>query len=105
MKSLQIYYRPDDYPDWILWKEFSQQKFPMIGTPSALDAGGNPTVRAGFAPRQSLGKPPDNCDPTTKRNLRRCYDVQVKFKGSGHVVLDRFRLHAQKQVEKSRATC
>jgi hypothetical protein len=28
----------------------------------------------------------------------------VRFVGTGHVVLDRFRLHAQKQIERSRAT-
>ena len=101
--TMTSFYRPDGYPDWIAWKDFTQE-FNMIGTPGAIDPGGNPTIRSGFAPRQSFGKPGDDTDPTTKRRLRRGYLHQVKLNGTGHVVLDRFRIHAQKLVEKSRAT-
>ena len=75
----------------------------MIGKAGAIDAGGNPTVRAGFAPRVPLGKPANDVDLTTGRRLRRGYDFQVKFSGTGHIVIDRFRLHAQRQIEKSTA--
>jgi hypothetical protein len=103
MHELKVYYRPDNFPDWILWRDFSD-RFSMIGRPSALDISGLPSGRAGFAPRISFGKPPDNSDVnSTNRNLRRGYQFQVKFNGAGHMVLDRFRLHAQKQVERSRA--
>lgn len=103
MHTLTIYYRPDNYPDWIPWKEFEGQ-FSLIGNASSLGVGGIPSARPGFAPRMSLGKPQDRPDDLqTKRNLRRGFNFQVRFVGSGHVVLDRFRLHAQKQVERSRA--
>lgn len=76
----------------------------MIGKPSALGAGGTPTAAAGFLTRLSFGKPADNTDDiVTNRNLRRGYEFQIKFSGTGHVVFDRFRLHAQKLVENSRA--
>lgn len=104
MHTLKIYYRPDNYPDWTLWREFSQV-FDMIGKPGAIDAGGNPSARAGFAPRVSLGKPANASDPTTARNLRRGFEFQVKFEGSGHVVFDRFRIHGQQFVEKSTSKC
>jgi hypothetical protein len=104
MTSLTISYRPDNYPDWIPWREFTNQ-FTMIGTSSELGVGGLPSARPGFAPRTSFGKPPDSADYlSTGRNLRRGFNFQVRFQGTGHVVLDRFRLHAQKLVEKSRAT-
>jgi hypothetical protein len=102
MHTLKIFYRPDQYPQWVPWREFTQ-KFDVIGQVGAIDAGGVPTARAGFAPRVSLGKPPDDCDPTTGRRLRRGYEFQVKFVGTGHVILDRFRIHAQKLVERSTA--
>ena len=70
-----------------------------------IDAGGDATARPGFAPRVSLGKPANDCDPTTSRKLRRGYDFQIKFSGTGHIVIDRFRLHAQSQIETSRAKC
>ena len=101
---MKIFYKPDQYPEWIAWREFNQ-KFFMIGTAGSIDQNGVPSARAGFAPRVSLGKPQNDCDKTTGRNLRRGFDFQVKFTGTGHVVIDRFRLHAQKLVEKSTAKC
>jgi hypothetical protein len=104
MHTLKIFYRPDEYPDWVLWREFNQ-KFFMIGVAGAIDAGGNPVARPGFAPRVPLGKPQNDCDKTTGRHLRRGYDFQIKFSGTGHVVIDRFRLHAQRLIEKSTSKC
>ena len=101
--SLTVYYRPDNYPDWIFWKEFPN-RFSLIGMKQALGAGGVPTARAGFAPRVPLGKPPNACDPvSTSRSLRRGYYFQVRFQGVGHMTIAMFRLHAQKLVEKSRS--
>jgi hypothetical protein len=103
--ALTVYYRPDDSPEWLLWKKFDPERFGIIGKSGALGKGGLPTARPGFAPRVPLGKPPDRCDPVTARNLRRGFFFQVLFIGAGHVVLDRFRLHGMKLVEKSTATC
>jgi hypothetical protein len=103
--SLKIYYRPDNYPDWIPWRDF-EGRFTIIGTASAIDKSGLPTARAGFAPRVSFGKPPDSCDDkVTSRSLRRGYAFQVRFVGSGHLTIDRFRIHGQKLIERSTATC
>jgi len=104
MHTLEVFYRPDNYPEWIPWKKFVD-RFNLIGDASDLGIGGLPSARPGFAPRTSLGKPQDDADMlATNRNLRRGFNFQVRFKGTGHVVLDRFRLHAQKQVERSRAS-
>jgi hypothetical protein len=102
MHTLKTFYRPDDYPHWLPWQEFIQ-KFEMIGKAGDIDAGGIPTARPGFAPRVPFGKPPDAKDYTTGRNLRRGYNFQVKLVGTGHVIINRFRIHAQKQIEKSTA--
>lgn len=99
MNQIRTFYLPDEYPYWIPWKQFHNLE--MIGKPGDLDAGGKPLARAGFAPRVSLGKPANSCDTTTGRNLRRGFTFQVKFEGSGHVVISRFRIHAQRQIEKS----
>jgi hypothetical protein len=104
MHELRVFYRPDNYPHWVAWKEFTPGRFTVIGEPGAISSGGVPTARAGFSPRQSLGKPPDACDEeSTNRRLRRGYQFQVKFKGSGHCIIDQFRIHAQKLIERSRA--
>jgi hypothetical protein len=103
MNALDIYYRPDNYPEWIHWRKFSPAELRMIGVPGAIDAGGIPSARAGFIPRLSCGKPKDACDPTTSRKTRRAYQFQCRFVGSGHLVIDRFRIHGQRLVEKSRS--
>jgi hypothetical protein len=102
MHTLKVFYRPDNYPEWVPWKEFSQ-KFFNIGKPGAINRGGVPTARANFVPRLPLGKPPNACDDSTRRNLRRGFDFQVKFSGTGHVIIERFRIHGQMLTEKSRA--
>jgi hypothetical protein len=103
MHTLKVSYRPDNYPDWVPWREFSQE-FTIIGIASALGLGGAPSARAGFSPRTSFGKPADDVDSfETGRKLRRGFNFQVRFQGSGHVILDRFRLHAQHLIERSRA--
>jgi hypothetical protein len=101
--SLTVYYRPDNYPDWIQWKDFPD-RFSIIGRSQALDSGAIPSARAGFAPRVPLGKPPNACDPnSTSRNLRRGYFFQVRLKGTGHMTVERFRIHGQLLTEKSRS--
>jgi|SRR5215469_12868038 len=103
MHTIKISYRPDNYPEWISWKEYSQV-FTLIGNASELGVGGLPSARPGFAPRTSFGKPPDSPDELeTGRNLRRGFNFQIRFQGTGHVVLDRFRLHSQRLVERSTA--
>lgn len=102
MHSLTVYYRPDNYPDWNLWKRY-EHKFTQIGEASAIGRGGVPTASPGFYPRVSLGKPATDYDPTTKRELRRGFEFQVRFVGRGHAIIDRFRLHGQKLSERSTA--
>jgi hypothetical protein len=101
--SLTIFYRPDNYPDWVLWKEFPD-RFSIIGRSQALGTGAIPSARAGFAPRVPLGKPANACDSnSTSRSLRRGYYFQVRFKGTGHMTIEKFRLHGKTLVEKSRS--
>ncbi len=103
MHTLKIFYRPDNYPNWVPWREFSQV-FSSIGDASMLGTGGLPNARPGFAPRTSFGKPASVSDElATSRNLRRGFNFQVRFVGTGYVVLDRFRIHAQKLTEKATA--
>lgn len=104
MHAITVEYRPDNYPDWVDWKSF-HQRFDLIGRKGALEAGAVPSARAGFAVRVSFGKPPSDCDGnSTKRNLRRGYKHQVRLSGTGHLVIDQMRLHAQRLTERSRAT-
>jgi hypothetical protein len=105
MHTLGVAYRPDNYPDWVPWRTF-ENRFELIGKKGALKEGAVPSAKPGFVPRTSFGKPPNDCDDlSTNRNLRRGYKFQVRLSGSGHIVIDQMRLHAQRLVERSRAQC
>lgn len=98
---LDVQFRPDDYPEWNRWGE----RIPLdaIGEFQELNAAGEPTVREGFSPRATLFKPKEMADPTTKRNLRRGYEFQVKFNWTGYLAIQRFRIGCQQLIEKARA--
>jgi hypothetical protein len=102
MSNLQVYYRPDDYEDWIPWPF---KALPTLGPIMDSDdtLAGMPTSLEGFYPRVTLIKPPDQYDQTTKRNLRRGYEFQVKINGTGRASIVRFRLHANQLIEDSKA--
>lgn len=102
MHTLTVSYRPDNYPEFVPWRTI-ETGLDLIGEPGELDVGGLPLARAGFAPRLSFGKPSEDADPNTKRRLRLGYEFQVRLQGSGHVIIDRFRLHAQRLIERSTA--
>lgn len=66
--DFQVWYRPDDYPCWISWLEWSE-------CASTATANSKPQ----FRPRMGLGEPSGKvCDPTTNRPLREGYYFQVK---------------------------
>jgi hypothetical protein len=103
MTTLKVFFKPDNYPDWVFWKRFDDV-FQMIGQPGELDIAGLPSARAGFFPRVSFSKPNNACDTEeTIRRLRRGYHFQVRLVGLGHARIDRFRLHGQTLIESSRA--
>ncbi len=94
-------YRPDQLPDFSPWQSITLQ--PVPGTVEE-SPGFVPTVRDGFAPRRRLKKPPDIGDPkNTKRIVRRGYEYQAKIEWTGRARLRKFRLHAQQEVEDSKA--
>lgn len=100
--TMDVSYRPDNYPHWVAWDTIGPIQ--PIGQFGIVDPDtGVPTIEPGFVPRQTLEKPPDDTDPTTKRRLRRGYEFQTALDWTGHVKIDRFRVHATTKPEKSRA--
>lgn len=98
-----VEYKPDDYQSWVPWSSFTIRPG-VVGQLGAITPGGVPTAKAGFIPRFTLAKPADDCDSdNSKRLLRRGFKFQTKISGSGHITIDRFRVQAQKLVEKATA--
>lgn len=80
--EFQVFYRPDDYPCWVLWHSWTE---------CATESSTQPQ----FRPRMGFGEPTSrNCDPSTNRPLREGYDYQLKFVIRGHCRVTGIRVKA-----------
>jgi hypothetical protein len=69
--DIQVWYKPDSYPCWVLWRKFS------ICNPVAQDS---PTSRPGYRTRIGLGEPSGQpCEPINGRPYRTFYWCQLRF--------------------------
>jgi len=99
--TIHAEYKSDQEPDWQEW-----QMFPPIeksGECQAVTCGAVPTMRQGYYPRRSMGKPPEGCNEATGRKSTRCFEFQVALSGTGHCRIKRFRLTGQELAESGRA--
>ena len=96
-----VSYRPDQVPDFSPLRTFSLE---AIGTPQAVRAGLIPTIKEGYKPRRSLGKPDNRADTEgTGRIMRRGYEFQVKVQWTGRARPRKLRLHAKILKEDTKA--
>lgn len=65
------YYKPDQWPNWVLWHSWSETN--------------DPTKKPGFRPRMGLGQPsPNDVDVDNDRPLRNFYNMQFRLVVTGH---------------------
>ena len=70
--DFQVFYKPDQYPCWTLWRAWSQCGIQNTGQPTD-------NSKPGFVPRVGLGTPSgDPCDYFTNRPMREGFNFQVK---------------------------
>jgi hypothetical protein len=104
--TFSAYFKPDSYPNWLPWRTGS--KYPPttltpIGVAGQL-VNGLPTLREGFTPRRSLGKPDVDYDTSnTKRGLKLGYEFHVKLEWTGFTAINRFRVMCERLIEKAKA--
>lgn len=98
--EFKVYWKPDNYPCWILWKEFSEcaeykdcSFDPLTGCQKFEQA------KPQFRPNLSLGQPPNTCDPITDRPFRDGYSFQVRFEISGYCEIRNIFLVAEERDE------
>jgi len=99
--NFKAYFRPDNYPCWILWKEWSDcatykdcSLDPITGCQTVHN------FKPQFRPRVDLGQPPDECDEITNRPLREGYQFQVRLEVQGYCEIRDLRLTAEERVER-----
>ncbi len=72
--DFEVYYKPDDWPCWILWHSWSEC--------AKMDV---ENAQPQFRPRMGLGTPSGTpCDPSTNRPFREAFSFQFKLVISGH---------------------
>jgi hypothetical protein len=100
--EVAVYYRPDQSEAFQTWTDFTLEP---VGEAGAITPGMVPTLENRFAPRRGLPKPADTGDSEqTKRIFRRFYEAQVKLEWFGRLRMRKLRLHAQDEIENSKAT-
>ena len=90
-------FKSDQEPDWQPWQTWPAIN--KIGECQEVTCGAVPTMRQGYYPRRTMGKPAVACNEATGRKTTRCFEFQVALSGTGHCRLKRFRLTAQELVE------
>ena len=99
--TITAQYRSDQEPDWQPW--VTLPAINKVGTCQQITCGGVPTVRPGYYPRRTLPKPPSVTTGQTGREARRFFQCQARLSGSGHVILNQFRLVALDLTEDEKA--
>lgn len=102
--TFKISYKPDQYPNWILW-----QTFTLCSTVSQCA----PSVNAcmfvinarSYAARLTLPQPADNCNGMTGKPIREFHDCQFQIEWTGHATIRRFFTHIKLQTQPTEGSC
>lgn len=103
--TLRIYFRPDEYPTWILWTQLDfcspvTQCVPPVGCAVFQED------RKQYGARVMLSQPSeDPCNPFTGMPINLGYEFQFKIEGTGHYRLRKFRAHALLKKDKMVGEC
>lgn len=105
----QVYYRPDDFPCWTLWAEWSECAGQQTCTRDPV-TGCLPinNFQPQYRPRMGFGEPsPKPCDTTTNRPMREGYSFQLRIVVQGHCKVRAVRVMATTidQIAFSKVIC
>jgi hypothetical protein len=93
--SLSIFYRPDQYPDWLKWETVSINPESSCQTLSAGSCQVWKEARKTYASRILLTQPPECSNPLSGMLTRLGYEFQFRIEGSGHFRIRKFKPHAK----------
>jgi hypothetical protein len=101
-------YRPDDYPCWVDWHEWSEcntvtQCFPVTG--NCRDCKTIKNFKVGYRPKLKLPVPADVCDSTIGRPYREFFAVQLRLEWAGKVAFTQAIVSAIDIPEPSHGLC
>jgi hypothetical protein len=96
----KVYYKPDSYPCWILWKEFDEcATYKNCDVDSITGCLSNENYKPQHRHRISIVKPTVTCDSKNNRQLDLGYSFQVRVEVTGYVEIKSLVLHAEPKKE------
>ena len=103
--DLTLYVRPDDSPNWNLWKTW-QEDAKIKQCSGDTDCLGLYEYRPSYRPRRSVAYPPNTCeDIDPKKPVNEGYAFQFRLKGVGYAKVDLIRFFAEQKNENIYEAC
>jgi hypothetical protein len=100
--SFSVTYRPDQYPGWIEWTDFSE----CATTTQCLDLCPIQNFKPQYRPKMRFPTPSDApCNETISTPARNLYEVQVAMNIIGYCRIKSLRVHAYDIQEPSVGDC
>lgn len=107
--SFTVKYKPDQYPEWILWQTFtvcakvSQCTIPGVAVPCVT---WQPNARL-YAARVTIGQPQDTCVPgmIISQPPRLGHEFQFRLEWTGHCRIRKFEPQVKPQTQPTEGDC
>jgi hypothetical protein len=101
--DFDIKYKPNQYPAWVNWSEFSEcAKIETCGTNTTCTLN---NYKPQYRTRRRLSQPSDDCESTNGAPMRNGYELAVRIGWTGQARLKGFRLHAYPVIEEPYGDC
>lgn len=101
---INVFYKPDSYPNWIPWQTITLCSTVSQCAPSVNNCFFTVNARS-YAARLTLPQPADACNGMTGKPLREFHDCQFQLTWTGHVRFRRFFTHIKLQTQPTEGSC
>lgn len=102
--QFQLFYKPDQFPNWIRWGSFSICSSVSQCNPSVDNCIFKINARA-YAARITFPQPSDDCNVMTAKPLREFHECQFQLTWQGNLTVRRFFTHIKLQTQATEGTC
>jgi hypothetical protein len=101
--DFDVKYKPNQYPAWVNWSEFSEcAKIETCGTSTTCTLN---NYKPQYRTRRRLPQPTDDCESTNGAPMRNGYEISARIGWTGQARLKGFRLHAYPVIEEPYGDC
>lgn len=102
--QFQLFYKPDQYPNWVPWGSFSICSLVSQCQPDVNNCIFKINART-YAARITFPQPSDDCNVMTSKPLREFHECQFQLTWQGHLTVRRFMTHIKIQTQPTEGIC